>query len=170
MSTGFKAVALLCLASCLSPASAQRVVLDDSLSPRESHAVQLDWEKPVIGRAIAAILAGATDTVAPMTGRIPGVEVRLDTRSFESQDVRIYLTIPATVAGLENPGALELSWEAALPFLSGATRPGQSALIFEGRIEQSVTIAVFDFALLLQGDLETESLELEPVYELEVSI
>jgi len=160
--------ALLGLALTLEPALAQRIVIDDSLSPQETYSVKLGWERPVIGRAIASLLAGSGDTGAPMTGRIPGVETRLDTRSFEGEEVRIYLAIPATVAGLGNPGDLELRWEAVPPFLSGAAHPGQAALVYEGRIEGPVTIARLNFALLLHGALEIDSIELEPFYELEV--
>lgn len=168
MTSGFRTLAMLSLCAQLAPALAQRVVIDDSLSPQESHAVTLGWDRPVVGRAIAALLAGTPATATPMTGRIPGVETRLDTRGYEGAHVRIYLTIPTTVAGLANPGDLELRWEAVPPFLSGATQPGQSALVYEGTVEQAVTIARFNFALLLQGALDTESIELEPFYELEV--
>jgi hypothetical protein len=162
MTAALRIIAIVSLWAQLVPAMAQRVLIDDSLSPQETYAVKLGWERPVIGRAIASLLAGTGDTAAPMTGRVPGVETRLDTSGFEGEQVRIYLSIPTTVAGLTNPGDLELRWEAVPPFLSGATQPGQSALVYEGRIEQAVTIARFNFALLLNSP-ETASIELEPV-------
>lgn len=147
---------------------AQRVILDDALSPKDTWGIQLAWEPQVIGRAITALFAGTGEADVPMTGTAAGVEVRLDTRRFEGEAARIYLTLPSDVAGLERPGDVELSWDASGPFLAGSARPGNSSLVFEGRIGEPVTTAVFNFTLLLHGLPEVDTFELEPFYELEV--
>jgi hypothetical protein len=159
------------LASLLlsSAASGQRVELDDSLSPQNNYAVQLDWEQPVTARAIAAILADGTATAAPpMTGHVPGVEVRLDTAEFEGADARIFMTLPPATAGIASPSDLELQWTARTPFLPGSVRPGESELLFEGRIVGPIMTAVFDFSVLLFGEPETDTFDVEPLYELEL--
>ena len=144
-------------------ASAQRVRLDDSLSPVDSLHVDLAWEADALlmsGR-LSAARAGAPPP--PATGRLPGVDVRLDTREFAGQQARIFLSI----AGLAESADFELRWETGGRFLPGTVRPGQSALVFEGLIEQPITSAVFSFFLSV-GDDDISQNGLEVIYEIEV--
>jgi len=149
------------LLSVCATAEAQRIRLDDSQSPRESVPVNL----ALPADAIAGVLArGAAPAEQWATGQTPGVEVRLDTSAFVGQAARIYLTIPATAA---DGSDLELRWEAQGQFLSGTARPGQSALVFEGRVDQPLTSAVFNFVLLVGERTGTQQNRMEVFYELE---
>jgi hypothetical protein len=159
---------LLLLTMVSTSAEAQRVKLDDSLSPTETYPVNLSWAPGEIKRSLNSLIAGTEDAGLPLTGGISNVEVRLDTRDFVGADARIYLTLPALVSGLDSPAGLELSWEASDQFLSGAVHPGQSTLVFDGTIEAPVTSAIFNFLLVLDTDTSADSFELEPIYELEV--
>jgi hypothetical protein len=153
-------VAVLMLAA--GPATAQRVRLDDSLSPADSLHIELHWDGVALAHAMNSPLAGARNP-APATGQLPGVDVRLDTREYVGQQARIYLRLD----GVAEATDLEIRFEASGRFLPGVVRPGQTALVFEGPIEQAVTSAVFSFVLTL-GDgavLEQESLEIN--YEIE---
>ena len=149
-------------------AEAQRIRVDDTLSPIDTFAVALSWEPGAMRQAIAALMVGAPDAEPPLSGRIDNVEVRLDTRDFVGQSARIYLTLPTTIVGLASPEDLELQWDVTTPFISGAARPGQSMLVYEGAIDNAVTRAVFTFALSLARGAETETFDLEPYYELEI--
>ena len=142
-------------------ASAQRVRLDDSPSPVDSLHVDLAWETDalLIAGGLSALNAGLPP---PATGRLPGVDVRLDTREFVGQQVRIFLS----VAGVPEAADFELRWETGGQFLPGAVRPGQSALVFEGAIEQPITNAVFSFFLSV-GDGDISQNGLDVIYELE---
>ena len=161
-------LAALFLAFAADPASAQRVRLDDSLSPTQAYAVDMSWSPGDIHRALNALLAGAGDSGPPLTGRIANVEVRLDTRDFVGESARIYLALPPFISGLDSSAGLELRWEAGDRFHSGAVRPGQSTLVFDGTIEQPVTSAVFSFLLVLEDGTSADVFEVEPTYELEV--
>jgi len=149
-------------------ASAQRVRLDDSLSLVDSHPVELGWSQGQIDAALQALVVGADDALPPMSGRVPGVQVRLDTRAFVGRTARIYLSLPVSMSGVENPADLELRWEAGGVFLPGSVRPGQATLVFEGVVEQDVTSVVFDFLLLLDNAGIGHSFTVEPFYEIEV--
>lgn len=149
-------------------AAAQRLRLDDSLSPVDTFAVALSWQPGAVRQAVAALMADAPNAGPPLSGRIDNVEVRLDTREFVGRNARIYLTLPATIAGLASPGDLELEWDATSPFIAGAVRPGQSTLVFDGEIESVVTSAVFAFALRLDRGADTDTFDVEPHYELEI--
>lgn len=149
-------------------AEAQRIRLDDTLSPVDTFAVALSWEPGAMRQAIAALMADAPDVGPPLSGRIDNVEVRLDTREYVGQTARIYMTLPTTIAGLASPADLELEWDVTTPFIPGSIRPGESMLVFEGTIETIVTSAVFMFALRLDRGAETETFDLEPYYELEI--
>jgi len=150
------------------PAQAQRVRIDDSLSPVDTFAVQLSWGAADLRRALNALMAGTPDAGPPMTGRVANVELRLDTREFVGDSARIYLTLPPLIDGLGSPPGLELSWQASGAFLPGAVVPGQSTLVFDGVIDAPVMSASFSFMLSLQGGAESEVFDVEPYYELEV--
>jgi len=153
---------------CAPELSAQRVQLDDSLSPIDTLAVELAWEPGTVQRAMNELMAGVPNAGPPLTGRIDSVDVRLDTSAFVGRSARIYLTLPAIVPGLGSPGDLTLNWDATQPFIGGAVRPGQSTLVFEGLVEAVVTRAQFSFALRLDRGADTDTFDLEPFYELEV--
>jgi hypothetical protein len=158
----------LIAASFATTASAQRVVLDDSLSPVETRSVELAWEPAAVKRALASLLAGSPDAAPPMIGRIPNVEVTLDTREFVGQSARIYLSLPALISGLGSPADLELRWDVNGTFIPGSVRPAQSTLVFEGPIERPVTNAVFNFTLIVQSGADSDTFDVEPFYELEI--
>ena len=97
-------------------ATAQRVRLDDSLSPIGSYAVDLQWGTAEINRALRALHSGATDALPAMSARIPNVEVRLDTHAFVGRAARIYLRLPAVNAAVGSPADMELRWKRAVRF------------------------------------------------------
>ncbi|NIW25409.1 MAG: hypothetical protein GWN29_13060 [Gammaproteobacteria bacterium] len=103
-----------------------------------------------------------------LTGQIANVEVRLDTRDYVGSSARIFLNLPSLIGGLGSPAGLELRWDASNPFYSGSVRPGQSSLVFDGRIEQPVTAAVFSFVLMLEGGADAPVFDVEPYYEIEL--
>jgi len=142
-------------------AEAQRIRLDDSLSPVDAVPVNLTLDP----NAVAGMLRhGAAPVDQPAKGSTPAVEVRLDTSAFVGQSARIWLTMPASVA---DPSDLELRWESQGRFLSGAARPGQSTLVFEGQVEGPLTSAVFNFTLLVGERTGTQQDRMEVFYELE---
>jgi hypothetical protein len=153
-------VATLLLAA--GPAAAQRVRLDDSLSPANSLHVDLRWETAALAAALKSPLAVAQNLPAA-TGRLPGVEVRLDTREYVGRQARIFLRIE----GVAESTDLEMRFEANGRFLPGAVRPGQSALVFEGAIEQALTSAVFSFVLSVGDGADLSQNSLEVIYEIE---
>ena len=157
----------LALALVAPTALAQRTRLDDSLSPTQTYTVDLAWSPAEIMHAVQALVAGAPDSVPAVTGRIPSVEVRLDTREFVGRAARIYLTLPVPSSGLGSTLDLELRWEASGQFLAGTVRPGQSTLVFEGVLDAPITSAVFNFVLALESGTATDPFVLEPVYEIE---
>jgi hypothetical protein len=163
-----RVIAAVLLSAVASTASAQRVQLDDTLSPVDTFQLPLTWNAGVMRQALAALLADAPDAAPQLTGRIDNVEVRLDTRDFVGQSARIYLTLPTTIAGLSSPTDLELQWDVTNPFIPGAARPGQSMLVFEGSISGAVTSAFFSFAVRLDRGAETDTFDVEPYYELEI--
>lgn len=147
-------------------AVAQRTRLDDSLSPTQTHTVDLAWSPAEVTRALHALVAGAPDSMPAVSGRIANVEVRLDTHEFVGRAARIYLTLPIPTSGLGGTLDLELRWEASGQFLAGTVRPGQSTLVFEGLLDAPVTSAVFNFVLAL-GSGAADPFVLEPIYEIE---
>jgi hypothetical protein len=143
-------------------ASAQRVRLDDSPSLVNSAHIDLAWETDAIA-ALAVAQPANIRELPPATGRLPGVDVRLDTREFVGRQARIFLSIE----GLGEAADVRLAWEAGGRFLAGSVRPGQATLVFEGLIEQPVTGGVFSFILEVGEVSAVPQNSLEVIYEIE---
>ena len=157
--TGFAVLALLLVTGT---ASAQRVRLDDSPSPVDSLHIDLAWETDAIAALAFALPTDAAE-LPPATGRLPGVDVRLDTREFVGRQARIFLSIQ----GLGEAANVRLGWEAGGRFLAGSVRPGQATLVFEGLIEQPLTSGIFSFVLEVGEASAVPQNSLEIIYELE---
>ncbi len=147
---------------------AQRVVLDDSLSPRQNFSLELKWGPQDVQQALGAMFSGQNSALPPVSGYLGGVEVRLDTREFVGQRVRIFLAVPASIAGDTSAGTLEIAWQARGIFASGSASPGQAALIFEGLLEEPIVSGTFDFAITAASAGVADSFSFELTYELEV--
>jgi hypothetical protein len=155
---------LLLLCSLLSAAvPAER--LDDSLSPRQQINLQLDWKTGSIDpdkldkKEIHRVIAHASN-----------VDTRLDTSKYLGMEVRIYLALPILVRGLSNPQSMNFSWTTNGLFLDGQLTPGNRQLIFEGIITSPVMIDNFHFTFELDARYLTQTLRLEPVYEIETLV
>ena len=157
----------LLAAVTVTTAAAQRVRLEEFLSPTQTYAVEMQWNAGEITRALNAMAAGNAAAMPALTGRVDGVEVRLDTRAYIGQRVRIFLALPVLISGIDSPSDLELRWQSSGEFLPGAVRSGQSALIFEGVVNQPVTGFVMDFLLVLENGAAADAFSLEPFYEIE---
>ena len=113
--------------------------------------------------ALAVAQQASVDELPPAIGRLPGVEVRLDTREFVGRQARIFLSIQ----GLGDAPDVRLGWDAGGRFLAGSVRPGQATLVFEGLIDQPVTSAIFSFTLEVGEASAVPQNSLEVIYELE---
>ena len=156
--------ALLLICSLLSTTvPAER--LDDSLSPRQQINLQLDWKTSSIDpdkldeNVIHRVIAHASN-----------VDTRLDTSKYLDKEVRIYLALPILVRGLSNPQGMNFSWTTNGLFLEGQLTPGNRQLIFEGRVTSPVMIDNFHFTFELDARYLTQTLRLEPVYEIETLV
>jgi len=137
--------------------------LDDSLSPQQQINLQLDWktssidpdklDQNVIHRVIA---------------RASNVDTRLDTSKYLGMVVRIYLSLPILVRGLSHPQSMNFSWTTNGLFLDGQLTPGNRQLIFDGTVTSPVMIDNFNFTFELDARYLTQTLRLEPVYDLEI--
>jgi len=153
--------ALLVLASLLCPpALAER--LDDSLSPRQQVNLQLDWKNKLIERddlsqkELNSVVAHASN-----------IDTRLNTSKYIGKNVQIYLSLPIQSRGLTSPQGILFSWTTNGVFLAGELTPGNRQLIFEGMIDQPVMIDNFHFSFELDARDLSQTLRLEPVYEIE---
>lgn len=151
-----------------SAALAQRVVLDDSLSPRQNFSLELKWGPQDVQQALGALFADQNSALPPVSGYLTGVEVRLDTREFVGQRVRIFLAVPANIAGDSSAGTLEIAWQASGIFYSGSAVPGRAALVYEGLLEDPIVSGTFNFAITAASSSVADSFSFELNYELEV--
>ncbi len=153
---------LLLLCSLLSAAvAAER--LDDSLSPQQQFNLQLDWKTSSIDlgklnqREIHRVIA-----------RVKNVDTRLDTSKYLGKEVRIYLSLPILIRGLNNPQGMDFSWTTNGLFLDGQLTPGNRQLIFAGKVARPVMVDNFNFTFEFDARDLTQTLRLEPVYDLEI--
>lgn len=152
---------LLCLLGIHSQLAAAR--LDDSLSPRQQHDLDLAWK-----------YTGNTDSLSDqefntVIAHATNVDTRLDTSRYLGSHARIYLELPILVRGLTQPSGLLLSWTTNGLFNAGQLTPGNRQLIFEGPITDLVMHDIFNFTFELDARYLTQTLRLEPVYEIEIT-
>ena len=152
---------LLFLCSILSsPLLAER--LDDSLSPQQQVNLELDWKfadrlDRLDERDFNTVVAHARN-----------LDTRLDTSMYLDRNVRIFLNLPIQIRGLINPQSMEVSWTTNGLFQSGRVTPGNRRLIFEGTITESVMRDIFNFTFEVDARYLTQTLRLEPIYEIEL--
>lgn len=149
---------LLILAAAATPAlSAERL---QDISPIQRVQGQARWESdrtrgPGVDRWIMAT---------------PPWEVRLaiPPRYLQpARPVRVYLVVPRQIPGLRGSAGLELSWTTQGLFLNGTARPGDRALIFQGRPQGPTLSDVVTFTLRVEGRETIGPLDFETVYEIE---
>jgi hypothetical protein len=149
---------LLAIAVCV-PAFAER--LDDSLSPRQRIDVTPRWQYDGYGN-------WTEDQTNALVAEVSAMEFRLKTQPFVGKKVQIFLGVPRLIKGLRSPSAMRLEWKTRGKFSPGSLLPGDRALVFQGKITDSVMSDFFDFRIYLDGRYLERGLEFDPVFEIEV--
>lgn len=148
--------------------NAQRETLDDSPSPRQIYDLDLEMQPHEVTRAIRQMLNDEGTSLPPLAGYLRDYDIRLNTRRYVGQKVRIYLRLPTAIPGTNSVGDIELSWQASGQWLEGSVSTGQEALLFEGEITMPVTGGTLNLRMSISADTESEFLIIEPIYEIEV--
>jgi len=151
--------AFVILAISISSQAAE--VLDDSQSPKKQFNVRFEWERH---ENLASL---SKDEYFLLKAHIPDVEVRLNTLKYIGKQARIYLALPSQIDGFSGSRGFSLTWKTTGIFASGATSPGNRALIFEGLIGASLLTEFFTFTLKLDANRLTGKLRYAPIYEIE---
>jgi hypothetical protein len=155
-----RTLALVCLTLSASIAiAAER--LDDSLSPRQDIDILIDW------RHRDNLENLDEEQLNALSSTVNNVEVRLNTAQYLGRQARIYLVLPVVIRGLDDPGALRLSWSTRGVFADGTVTPGMRALLYDGNITSQVMIDVLDFTIDIDGRAFNEPINFEPEYEIE---
>ncbi len=149
---------LVVLSLLTTPAGAVR--LDDKQSPQQRVLITPKPADEVSGESSPA---AAFDWIAKSTGS----QISLDTSAFVGKTAQIYLTLPASVSGIQGPSGLRLEWRTRGLFASGSTIPGQRQLIFQGIITQPLTTEFFDFTVHIDERYYLGNVQVEPIFELE---
>ena len=136
--------------------------LDDSMSPRQQHSMQLEW----VHKQNPSKLSRSEYLL--LRARIPHVEVRLDTSEYLGLTARIYLKLPKHTIGLVGTTGFTLSWETKGLFLDGEIKSGGRVLIYDGVIQMPVMTDFFTFSLTVDADRITGTLQHAPIYEIEI--
>jgi hypothetical protein len=142
------------------PLKAER--LDDSLSPQQQINIEFDWKHQSAGNELSV------EEFNAVIAQARNVDTRLDTSDFVDMQTRIFLVLPIQVRGLNNPQRLAVSWTTSGLFQDGEVTPGNRRLIFEGKITEPVMQDIFNFTFEVDARFLTESLRLEPEYEIEI--
>ena len=158
---------LLCLALA-GTANAQRERLDELQSAAQDYNLDLEWQPAQLRLVLSALAAGNRGAAPALEGDIPGAVVRLDTRDYQDRRARIYITLPTQTRGLDAGTDLELFWQSSGEVIEGSVRPGQSALLYEGRVEKPVTLFTLNLRLVVGDSIRSRQFVLEPFYEIEL--
>jgi len=149
-------------------AVAQRAVLSDAPSPRQEYELNLEMQSDAVVTSIQMLLNDQGAALPPVTGLLPGFDVRLDTREYVGQMVRVFLRLPTAIPGVDNISGVTMSWDASGYWLAGSVSPGQEALLYEGVINEAVTGGVLNLVLTISAGGANDFFSIEPIYEIEV--
>ena len=152
-------LALAALAG-LVPDAAAATRLDDSLSPRQRVDIVARWEDRFAeGSSEAQRLS--------MVAEASNFEIRLNTAAWVGKQAAIYVSFPQEIVGLRLSDAMRIEWRTRGRFVSGATTPGQRALVYRGRIDSPVSGDFFDFTYRIDGRYFDRRIQFQPVFEIE---
>jgi len=147
---------------------AQRALLSDAPSPRQEYELNLEMQSEAVVTSIQMLLNDQGASLPPVIGLLPGFDVRLDTREYVGQKVRIFLRLPTAIPGVNNISGVTMSWDASGYWLAGSVSPGQEALLYEGVINDAVTGGVLNLSLTISAGGANDFFSIEPIYEIEV--
>jgi len=136
--------------------------LDDSLSPRQRVQATTGWVYDGPGD-------WNDDQMNALVANVNAMEFRLNTAPYIGKTADIYLTVPGHVSGLTTPTAMRLDWTTRGRFASGSLVPGTRALVWHGKIVDSVMSDYFDFRIYLDARNWGGALEFDPVFEIDLA-
>ncbi|MDX1697936.1 MAG: hypothetical protein R3308_06580 [Thiohalobacterales bacterium] len=136
--------------------------LDDTLSPVQNIDMQVDWTHRYRLDELSE------DQLNALEAHYDNYELRLNTSSYVGRRVRIYLALPVTIRGLDDPGALRLSWTTRGDFVDGTVTPGSRTLMFDGTVDDVVLVDILDFTLEIDSRAFSAPINFEPDYEIEI--
>ena len=135
--------------------------LDDSLSPRQRVETTTHWLYDGIGD-------WNEDQINALVADVRSMEFRLRTAPYIGKNAEIYLTIPQHVTGLTVPTAMRVEWTTRGTFAPGSVVPGNRALVWRGKIAESVMSDFFDFRIFLDARTSERGIEFDPVFEIDI--
>ena len=145
------AVVVLVLAGASSAHSAGVFRVDDSGTVVSQNQVPMRWRKPAPGR-------NADHTVEARLR----VSLRLNLAPWINQPVRLYMGLAPAISG-----PVQASWRTQGRLLSGATRSGTRALVFDGTVATGVLEETLELALETDGRALVSSESLQFFFEVE---
>jgi len=142
-------------------AAAAPVRLDDTASPRQRVEATVRWEHDSIGEL-------DEEKIYSLIAEVRGMEFRLNTAAYVGQEAQIFLTVPRFIRGLRTPDAMRVTWTTGGRLVAGSLRPGDRALVFQGKISTPLITELFDFRIHIDGRQLDRGLEFEPIFEIEL--
>jgi hypothetical protein len=94
---------------------------------------------------------------------ITRVQVKLDTRAWVGKQVRLYMALPAQAGG-----AVQASWQALGPLLSGQLSSGQRGLVWSGIVPTAMLEDVLTVTIQTDGRLLSSAQLLRFYFEVDV--
>lgn len=135
--------------------------LDDSLSPRQRVDTVTRWLYDGTGD-------WNEEQMNALVAEVRAMEFRLRTAPYVGKNAEIYLTVPLHVSGLKTPSAMRVEWTTRGNFASGSLVPGNRALVYRGKITESVMSDFFDFRIFLDARTSERGIEFDPVFEIDI--
>ncbi len=147
------------IAACTAAVGSTR--LDDSLSPRQRIETTTRWLNDGTGD-------WNPDQLNALVAEVRAMEFRLRTAPYVGKNAEIYLSIPQHVSGLRIPTAMRVEWTTRGLFSPGSVVPGNRALVYRGKITQSVMTDFFDFRIFLDARTSERGIEFDPIFEIDL--
>jgi hypothetical protein len=130
--------------------------------PHPNLDLQAHWAQPILNSHADPELADRIVAESPFTE----LRLHIPTR-LVGQQVRIYVTIPISVQGIDDTTGLDVEWKTQGTLRPGRARPGDRLLLFQGVVKDALLRGFIAYTFNIDARFVQGPIRFEPTYEIE---
>lgn len=151
---------LVSLIACVPAWGSERI--EGRYFPQPNLDLEARWAQP--------FLSGRADRQSGdrIVAESPFTELRLQIPTeLVGQPVRIYMTLPASVQGIDGTTGLDVEWKTQGVLRPGRARAGDRTLLFQGVVKDALLRDLIAYTFDIDARFVQGPIRFEPIYEIE---
>jgi hypothetical protein len=151
---------IVCLLACLPAWGGERI--EGRYFPQPNLDLEAHWAQPVLNSRGDPQVANRIIAESPFT------ELRLQVPNrLVGRQVRIYMTVPASIQGIDGTTGFDVEWKTQGMFRPGRARPGDRSLLFQGTVSDALVRDFIAYTFQIDARFLQGPIRFEPIYEIE---